>query len=200
MTFKKYNTKNITFFIIGSIMIGIALALFTGSLWGADPLTSIFGLVYQKQQFFTQGMIINIISMIMILIVALIDYKELGLGTIAAPFIVNAVVDLVNKVITFSNNRMENIIYLPFGLILLSLGAAFCIVAGIGKSAYDSLIMAIANKFKTSYSFIRYPLDIIFAIIVLILGGTIGIWNILVIFLVGPLVDLFIWLIKKFLY
>jgi uncharacterized membrane protein YczE len=67
----------------------------------------------------------------------------------------------------------------------------------LGLSPFESVVVAIQEKLKTHFRYVKIVFDAVLFIIGYLLGGVVGFGSIIAIITIGPLVDLFILVFKK---
>ncbi len=185
--------------IIGALFLGIGIGIWEYVHIGIDALNVLFGAISNLTNLPLHT--VNFISGIIIFILCLIiDYRQLGLGTIINVFVLAMGIALAFNVLhnfTLVDNIFIKLLIHFFGLLSLSFGAALIVVADIGKSQYDAFIFGIAYRLKTTYTPVRYFFDGLFLITGILLGGDFGIGTIIAWFGIAPIMTYFIKVMKK---
>ena len=135
---------------------------------------------------------------ILIFIAIILSCKNyIGIGTIVNMVCVGFIADYtVSRFNSIFGNELEIILrstLLLIGLVLICLGAALYMTADLGIAPYDALAFII-EKFtggKIHFKWARIMTDAICVLTGFLLGSTIGIGTLLLVFCTGPLIQFF---------
>lgn len=210
---KKYLTKEmqkrILLMLVGVFFMGVGVQFLNRTNLGPDPFSAMnYGFSAMcGLSFGTTQLIFNII---LFLIVFVVDRKKFGLGTIGNMVVVGYSADFTGWVIEKIGIWPEG--ELSFGiklaimiptLILFLFAAALYMNCGLGTSPYDALPVLLhqgmekATKKQIPYKFMRMLYDGIATIVAFLVGGTVGVVTVLMVFTLGPCVDYVSGLVKK---
>ena len=148
---------------------------------------------------------------VLFVIVLLKDWKLFGLGTIGNMVIVGYSADFTGWVVDklgFFPPVEELTIGMKIGimvptLVLFLFAAALYMNCGLGTSPYDALPLLLhraiekAAKKQIPYKFIRMLYDGIATVAAFLVGGSVGVVTVLMVFTLGPCVDFVSGLVKK---
>jgi uncharacterized membrane protein YczE len=148
---------------------------------------------------------------VLFLIVLLIDRKQFGPGTIGNMVIVGYSADFTGWVVDkigFLPATEDMTIGIKLAimvptLVLFLFAAALYMNCGLGTSPYDALPVILhrgvekATKKQIPYRFVRMLYDGIATVVAFLVGGTVGVVTVLMVFTLGPCVDFVSGLIKK---
>ena len=210
---KKYLTKEmqkrILLMLVGVFFMGVGVQCLNRTNLGPDPFSAMnYGFSAMcGLSFGTTQLIFNVI---LFLIVFVVDRKKFGLGTIGNMVVVGYSADFTGWVIEKLGIWPEG--ELSFGiklaimiptLILFLFAAALYMNCGLGTSPYDALPVLLhqgmekATKKQIPYKFMRMLYDGIATIVAFLVGGTVGVVTVLMVFTLGPCVDYVSGLVKK---
>jgi len=210
---KKYLTKEmqkrILLMLVGVFFMGVGVQFLNRTNLGPDPFSAMnYGFSAMcGLSFGTTQLIFNVI---LFLIVFVVDRKKFGLGTIGNMVVVGYSADFTGWVIEKLGIWPEG--ELSFGiklaimiptLILFLFAAALYMNCGLGTSPYDALPVLLhqgmekATKKQIPYKFMRMLYDGIATIVAFLVGGTVGVVTVLMVFTLGPCVDFVSGLVKK---
>ena len=210
---KKYLTKEmqkrILLMLVGVFFMGVGVQCLNRTNLGPDPFSAMnYGFSAMcGLSFGTTQLIFNVI---LFLIVFVVDRKKFGLGTIGNMVVVGYSADFTGWVIEKLGIWPEG--ELSFGiklaimiptLILFLFAAALYMNCGLGTSPYDALPVLLhqgmekATKKQIPYKFMRMLYDGIATIVAFLVGGTVGVVTVLMVFTLGPCVDFVSGLVKK---
>lgn len=157
--------KRVLTLSIGSILAGFGIGIWNVTNLGYDPL-NIFYHALSNIGGLKFSTVTLIGGVILLIITLLVDYKELGIGTFIALYLMSFGIEIaVNTVSKFSYQGIFVGIILHFiGLFILCFGVALIIKPQLGKAIYDALVFGIAKKMNTKFEYVRYILTDYFII------------------------------------
>lgn len=177
--------------IIGSIIVGLGIAIATTSSFGADPITVLWDGITNIIPV-TIGQASIILSLLMLCAVVVMDRKQINVGTIVNPFVVGLATDFFSKYVIEVNNIIIKMILLLIGLTLIGFGLALYSYANFGRGAYEGLVFSLEKKLNVKFSYIRTGFDLGFLILGVILGGKLSIGPIIAFIILGSIIGKFI--------
>ena len=211
---KKYLTKEmrkrILLMLVGVFFMGVGVQFLNRTNLGPDPFSAMnYGFAAMAGiSFGTFQMLFNAALFILVLF---IDRKQFGLGTIGNMVIVGYSADFTGWVVNklgFMPAAENMSIGLKIGIMIPTLtlflfAAALYMNCGLGTSPYDALPVLLhrgiekAAKKQIPYRFVRMLYDGIATVVALLVGGTVGVVTVLMVFTLGPCVDYVSRLVKK---
>ena len=211
---KKYLTKEmrkrILLMLVGVFFMGVGVQFLNRTNLGPDPFSAMnYGFAAMAGiSFGTFQMLFNAALFILVLF---IDRKQFGLGTIGNMVIVGYSADFTGWVVNklgFMPAAENMSIGLKIGIMIPTLtlflfAAALYMNCGLGTSPYDALPVLLhrgiekAAKKQIPYRFVRMLYDGIATVVALLVGGTVGVVTVLMVFTLGPCVDFVSGLVKK---
>ncbi|MDS0526967.1 DUF6198 family protein [Clostridium sp. SHJSY1] len=205
----KLLAKKLVLFFLGVWIIQTGVAMFIKASIGSDPFT-VFTQGLSGKLGVSVGMASTCITATLIVIIAIVDWRYLNIGTIlstlvAGPFInlMTSVFkplpidDLVISFIPYSNIIIKSL-FLALSCVVIAIGFSLLKSTNLGVAANDIVPLLISDKTKLPYSRIRIPMDITFVVLGFLLGGIIGIGTLIGAFLTGPVIEFFMPRIAKF--
>lgn len=206
----KEKIKRIVLMLIAVFFMGVGVQFLNCTDLGPDPFSAMnYGASAMLGiSFGTYQLIFNAI---LFLIVLVKDKTMFGLGTIGNMVIVGYSADLTGWVIrklSLLPATEDMTIGIKIGimiptLVLFLFAAALYMNCGLGTSPYDALPVLLhrgvekAAKKPIPYKFVRIVYDGIATIVAVLVGGTVGIVTVLMVFTLGPCVDFVSDLVKK---
>ena len=182
--------------IIGSILVGLGIAIAVSSGFGADPITVLWDGITQVLPV-TIGQASMILAIIMLIIVLILDRKQINIGTLINPFIVGASTDFFVGFNINSDNFIINIIMLLLGLLILGFGLALYSFANFGRGSYEALVLSIVEKYEMKLVYVRYGFDFLFLLTGIVLGAKLSIGPILAFLSLGYVLQTFMTIFKR---
>ncbi|SEF66619.1 Uncharacterized membrane protein YczE [Eubacterium ruminantium] len=213
---KPHIVRRLVLCFVSVCMMGFCVYWFDRLVWGTDPC-SVTNLALAAKFGLSLGNLQAIVNTAMFIIVIWRDKKQIGFGTFFNMFLVGysynfmgfimekAGVDYHFPKIRFGSGFILTDFLWCFGaciilLILFVVFASIYMSVELGTAPYDALSVIIANSQKRfSFRVIRIFWDGCFAVIGFLLGGTVGLVTILMVFTIGPMVAWTGKKIKRFL-
>ena len=202
--------KRILLMLVGVILMVVGVQFLNRTNLGPDPFSAMnYGFsAIAGLSFGTFQMLFNAV---LFLIVLLIDRKQFGLGTIGNMVIVGYSADFTGWVVDkigFLPATEDMTIGIKLAimvptLVLFLFAAALYMNCGLGTSPYDALPVILhrgvekATKKQIPYRFVRMLYDGIATVVAFLVGGTVGVVTVLMVFTLGPCVDVVSGLVKK---
>jgi uncharacterized membrane protein YczE len=87
-------------------------------------------------------------------------------------------------------NLWLQIPYLLAGVFIMGLATALYVGVKAGAGPRDSLMLAIARRFRTTVRVARTSIEVVVVVLSLLLGGTIGLGTLIIALTAGPAVQL----------
>lgn len=179
----------------GAALNGFAIGLCNQSGWGADAITVFYGGLSSTFAI-TVGLASTWTAIGMLILAGIIDWRQLGLGTLITPFFTQFGIDFAMGLIPHQQGTITFFMF-AIGLLLMAIGIAAMIDANLGKFSYDALILGIIGRTKKPFHMIRWTCDILLLISGMILGGSVTIGTFIAIFVLGKLIPFFTNLVNK---
>lgn len=207
---KKPFGKRLILMLIGVLLMGVSVSLLRMCSFGTDPYAAFcYGIHYKTGINF--GTVELIVNFVLLLIVVIFDVSKLGFGTLGNMILVGYTADftsfLMMKIfgIDCFQTLSIRIVMMIAVLAVFVFAVSLYINAGLGGSAYDSLPYIIHKKLcklvKREFPFAvtRIMFDACFTVIAFIIQGEAGIITVLMVFTLGPVIDLVAKLMSKYL-
>lgn len=208
--FTKEKVKRIVLMLVGVFFMGVGIQFLNRLNFGPDPCSALnYGLAAKTGLSF--GTFQLLFNAGLFVIVLLKDRKMFGLGTIGNMVVVGYSADftgwVVDKLGFFPAPEALTVgmkigIMIPTLMIFL-FAAALYMNCDLGISAYDALPFLIhreiekATKKTIPFKFVRMSYDGIVTVVAFLVGGTVGVVTVLMVFTLGPCVDFVSGLVKK---
>lgn len=172
---------------LGTTTIGIGISLnYIADLglgpWGVfhDGLSKTIGLPYGRTIIFT-GFVVMLFW---------IPLKQKpGFGTIVDLIWIGSVADLVIPRFQLSTNILQSLVLIFFGILLIGIGTAVYVGAGLGVGPRDGIMVGFENR-GIKIGTARILIELFAFISGWILGGNVGYVTILFVIGIGPVVQL----------
>ncbi|MDD3383278.1 MAG: hypothetical protein WC123_00110 [Bacilli bacterium] len=182
---------------ISVVLLGLGGYFFVTANIGSDALT-VFnqGVATFLGLDFGYGIIIT--NSFFILVMLFLRKDLISYGTFMS-LLIGPIVNFFTSIslLTTPDKIHLKILMLILGIILAALGIAIYISMKLGLSPFESVVVAIQEKLKTHFRYVKIIFDAILFIIGYLLGGIVGFGSIIAIITIGPLVDFFLLTFKK---
>lgn len=172
---------------LGTTTIGIGISLnYIADLglgpWGVfhDGLSKTIGLPY--------GRTIIVTGFVVMLFWIPLKQKP-GFGTIVDLIWIGSVADLVIPRFQLSTNTLQSLVLIFFGILLIGIGTAVYVGAGLGVGPRDGIMVGFENR-GIKIGTARILIELFAFISGWILGGNVGYVTILFVIGIGPVVQL----------
>lgn len=186
----------LTYSLIGTIFISLAVSFFRLADLGTDPYT-MFNLGASGFLNIGFGLFIMISSLLALIYIYFQNRSLIGIGTLLNIMIVGNFSDVTlfayDSLFAPPEGIIIRVIFSILGIFFLSSGVALYTEAKEGVAPYDAfpIILTDAGKGRWSYRLSRVVLDVSFSVIGALLGATFGINTILTAFFLGPFIQFF---------
>lgn len=194
----KINLRNIIFTISGIIFLGVGVALTTKAGLGTNALDVLDEIIANKTGI-SFGRITFIAQILMIVFAFIFDRKTIGIGTLMAMFLTQFPIDFTYSLINRSDSFIINLLMVIIGVIVMAFGASLIIKGKLGMGTYEALTISIANRTNVRFVYVKYVLDSIFLILVILFKGNIGVGTIITYLFLGKLIELFNNLLDRYI-
>lgn len=84
------------------------------------------------------------------------------------------------------------------GCVLLSLGVAIYITVDIGVDPFTGVVLVLRDVLKKEYRYVKIGFDLTMVILGTLLGGRLGVVTVVTALAVGPVIQFFTRLLKKY--
>ncbi|MEG0627686.1 MAG: hypothetical protein RR492_01340 [Enterococcus sp.] len=181
----KMTVKNLIS-VLGSVLVGVGVGLCVVTGLGADALGVLWEGLTQHLPL-TVGQASLVVTGTCLVIVALIDKKELGLATLLNPLATSLLTDLIIKHVTLEGPTVLKLLIVILGISFIGIGSGIAAATNAGKESYIALSFALSKRLSKDLAKVRMSLDCICFLTGMILGGKFMIGPIVGVLLIGPL-------------
>ena len=175
--------------VLGSSLVGVGVGLCVTTGLGADALGVLWeGLAMHLP--LTVGQASLLVTCTCLIIVAMIDKKELGVATILNPIATSIFTDFVIKQISIDGPVVLKVLLVVIGISFIGIGSGIAAATNTGKEGYIALSFALSNRLSVDLAKVRMGLDLICFTAGMVLGGKFMLGPIIGVLLIGPLLKL----------
>lgn len=180
--------------IIGLGFFGFGITLFIRADLGLAPW-DVFHLGLADVLDLSIGVVIIGVGVLLLLLWIPLRQRP-GLGTILNAFEIGLVVNLTKPLVGEPDMVVLRVLMVAAGLLVVAIGSALYIGAGLGSGPRDGLMMGISKQRLGSRSIsirvARTAIEMTVLVAGVLLGGTVGLGTVAFMLGIGPLVQLFL--------
>lgn len=180
--------------IIGLACFGFGITLFIRADLGVPPW-DVFHIGLADRLDRSIGVVMIAVGILVLLLWIPLRQRP-GLGTILNAFEIGLVVDLTKPLIGEPDMVVFRIAMVAGGLVVVAIGSALYIGAGLGSGPRDGLMMGISTRRigsrPISIRVARTAIETTVLVAGVLLGGTVGLGTVAFMLGIGPLVQLFL--------
>ncbi len=198
---QKINVKE-WFIRVALLLLGLSIAhlgvtLFLQADMGSDPFNVLIQGLYRFfpwPSFLTHGTVHVGISFLIILVLLVVDRSYIRIGTLLCMILGGPIIDgftlVLAPVIHNQSLLMLRLVSLVLGCVILAFGMTIVIKSNAGTGPNDLVAVVISEKAGKKFGAVRIMVDVCFAGIGFLLGGTLGLGTVICACLVGPVAQL----------
>jgi uncharacterized membrane protein YczE len=199
---KKIRVQQIVAAMVGIFFVSVGVAFNNCAGWGNDAIGMLydgirvaFGMTSEQL-----GMASNVVNIGLTVILFLVARRYVSIGTfvylLPYGFFVN-IGTMLYPVIFSSDMAWVRVLGSVTGCVLLCLGVAIYIVLDIGVDPFTGIVLFLADVVKKQYGLIKIIFDSTLIVIGALLGGKLGAVTLITAVAVGPTIQFFADLIRK---
>lgn len=199
---RKIRVQQILAAMVGIFFVSVGVAFNNGAGWGNDAIGMLydgirvaFGMTSDQL-----GMASNVVNIALTVILFLLARRYVSIGTfvylLPYGFFVN-IGTMLYPVIFSSDMVWVRVLGSVTGCVLLCLGVAIYIVLDVGVDPFTGIVLFLADVVKKQYGLIKIIFDGTLIVIGALLGGKLGAVTLITAVAVGPTIQFFADLIRK---
>lgn len=188
----------IVLLLVGLTIAHLGVTLFLQADMGSDPFNVLIQGLYRFfpwPSFITHGTVHVIISFLIILALLLIDRSYIRIGTLLCMILGGPIIDMFTvvlaPVIHNQSPMILRLLSLIAGCVILAFGMTIVIKSDAGTGPNDLVAVVASDKSGKKFGTVRIIVDVCFAAVGFVLGGTLGLGTIVCACLVGPTAQIF---------
>lgn len=199
---RKIYLLRVVLLLVGLTIAHLGVTLFLLADLGADPFNVLIQGIFRNitkitdVAFITHGRVHIVISLIIIVILLFVDNTYVKIGTILCMICGGPIIDvftwMLDPLALGERGLVVRIIVNAIGCAILAFGMTIVIRSEAGTGPNDLVAVVISDKLKKKFSVTRIIVDVCFAGIGFLLGGTLGIGTVICAFVVGPVAGIFL--------
>lgn len=192
-------SKRIFLLLTGLVTAHLGVTLFLQANLGSDPFNVFVQGLYRRISALlplTHGWVHMGISFLIILALLIVDRKYIRIGTLLCMVLGGPIIDgftlILGNVIHAESPIIWRFLCLALGCVILAFGMTIVINSEAGTGPNDLVAVVLSEKTGKKFGIVRVVVDVCFAAIGFLLGGTVGAGTLICAFLVGPLAQVFL--------
>lgn len=190
--------------LVGLTIAHLGVTLFLQADLGSDPFNVLIQGLYRFlpwPESMTHGTVHMGVSFLIILVLLVVDRSYIRIGTLLCMILGGPIIDvftlILGSVINNESAMVLRIVALVAGCVILACGMSIVIKSQAGTGPNDLVAVVISDKSKKKFGIVRIIVDVCFAGIGFIFGGTVGLGTVICAFLVGPVAQVFMPVAEK---
>lgn len=180
--------------VIGLALFGFGITLFIRADLGVAPW-DVFHIGLSEVLGVSIGIVIIAVGAVLLLLWIPLRQRP-GLGTVLNALEIGLVVDLTKPVVGSPDVVAARVLMVAAGLIVVAIGSALYIGAGLGSGPRDGLMLGISGRRigsrEISIRSARTAIEMTVLVAGVLLGGTVGLGTVAFMLGIGPLVQMFL--------
>lgn len=190
--------------LVGLTVAHLGVTLFLQANLGSDPFNVLIQGLHRAIPWpdaITHGIVHMGVCFLIILVLLFVDRSYILIGTLLCMVLGGPIIDvftlILSPVIHSQSHILLRLCALVAGCVILAFGMTIVIKSDAGTGPNDLVAVVISDKSGKKFGVIRIVVDVGFALIGLLLGGTLGLGTVICAFLVGPTAQLFLPISEK---
>ncbi|MDT2601293.1 YitT family protein [Enterococcus hulanensis] len=181
---------------LGTVLMGIGIEIIVVADQGFDSVsTLILGLMNHSTIPF--GRWSQLISIVFLLVTFFYKRSMLGVGSIINTLLVGETINRIAPTVQSIDVLQNNILASLLGFFIMALGTALYLSGELGSGPLEGMMFCICDLLHISLQKGRVLLDFIIVISGVLLGGSFGLGTAFAIFLLGPMIQADISILKN---
>ncbi len=199
----KITGKSILAAAFGVMLVGVGVSFNNCAGFGNDPIGIVYdGIRSVSGMNQTQlGMASNIVNIALLVFLLFTGKRYVSVGTLVYLVPYGFCVNIGNYLygqLVFSDSFFLRIVFSVIGCMLLCLGVAIYITVDIGVDPFTGVVLVLTDVLKKEYRYVKMGFDFTMVILGTVLGGKLGVVTVLTALLVGPVIQFFMNILKKY--
>lgn len=204
---KEKTLVRVILLLIGLVIAHLGVTLFLVVDLGSDPfnvfIQGLFKIVSGavNAAWITHGRVHMAVCFLIILILLATDRSYIKIGTVLCMFCGGPIIDFFTALFTplalDKASLFVRVLINCLGCFILAYGMTIVITSEAGTGPNDLVAVVISDKLKKKFSVIRIIVDVLFAGLGFLMGGTVGLGTVICAFLVGTVAGFFLPVNKK---
>lgn len=200
---RKITWKSILAAAFGVLLVGVGVAFNNCAGFGNDPV----GIVYDGIRSVSGmsqaqlGTASNVVNIVLLVLLFFTGRRYVSIGTFVYLLPYGFCVDFGNflyRLLGASEDIWVRIVFSVLGCVLLSLGVAVYITVDIGVDPFTGVVLVLRDVLKKEYRYVKIGFDLAMVVLGTLLGGRLGVVTVITALAVGPVIQFFTKILKKY--
>lgn len=200
---RKITWKSILAAAFGVLLVGVGVAFNNCAGFGNDPV----GIVYDGIRSVSGmsqaqlGTASNVVNIVLLVLLFFTGRRYVSIGTFVYLLPYGFCVDFGNflyRLLGASEDVWVRIVFSVLGCVLLSLGVAVYITVDIGVDPFTGVVLVLRDVLKKEYRYVKIGFDLAMVVLGTLLGGRLGVVTVITALAVGPVIQFFMKILKKY--
>lgn len=191
--------------LTGLTIAHLGVTLFLQADLGSDPFNVLIQGLFRAVSAFrffpwpgllTHGNVHVAVSFLIILVLLIADRSYIRVGTLLCMVLGGPIIDVFTMVLAPVIHSGSPVVWrllaLVLGCVILAFGMTIVIKSQAGTGPNDLVAVVISDKAKWPFGRVRIVVDVCFALVGFLLGGTVGLGTVVCACLVGPTAQIFL--------
>lgn len=188
--------------LIGLTIAHLGVTLFLLADLGSDPFNVLIQGLFRIQPLaITHGTVHVAVSLLIIVVLLIVDKSYVRIGTFLCMILGGPIIDmftwLLGGIVNNGSPMVVRILAVVLGCGILAFGMTIVIQSQAGTGPNDLVAVVISDKRRWKFGTVRIAVDVSFALLGFLLGGTVGVGTIICAAVVGPVAQVFMPLSQK---
>lgn len=188
--------KQVFLLLVGLTIAHLGVTLFLLAELGSDPFNvMIQGLHHTLGLPITHGMVHIAVSLLIILVLLVVDRSYIRIGTFLCMILGGPIIDLftllLQGIVNADAALWIRVLSVVLGCGILAFGMTIVIKSEAGTGPNDLVAVVLSDKRRWKFGPVRVGVDLCFAAVGYLLGGTLNYGTIICMTLVGPVAQFF---------
>ncbi|MBP1046286.1 YitT family protein [Enterococcus sp. BWM-S5] len=176
---------------LGTVLMGIGIQLIVSANQGFDSVsTLILGLINYTPIPFSRWS--QLLSLLFLLITFLYNKNLLGIGSLINALAVGEAIRFSEPFFSKITIIHDNLLFSFLGFVLMALGTAIYLSGNLGSGPLEGMMLSVCGILHLSLKTGRIILDFSIVAVGVLLGSRVGLGTLFAVFLLGPMIELFL--------
>lgn len=200
---RKISIQSVMAALLGVFLMAVGLAMNNYAMLGNDPVGIVYDGIRSAANLTAEqlGMASNFVNVALVVLLLFIGRHYMSIGTVIYFIPYGTFVSAGNAIcqqFLHPEGIVGRIALSILGCLLLYLGIAIYIVVDIGTDPFTGLVLVIRDWCRKEYRVVKICYDVTLIIIGTLLGGKLGAVTVVTAFLGGPVIQMYIDLLNKY--
>lgn len=180
----------------GTLLMEIGIQLIVSANQGFDSVsTLILGLIRHTSIPFSRWS--QLLSILFLVLTFFYKNSLLGVGSLINALFVGEAIRISEPFLSRQPFIQNSLFFAFVGFTFMALGTAIYLSADLGSGPLEGMMLSLCGLLHLSLKYGRIVLDFLIVVIGVLLGSTVGFGTLFAVFLLGPMIALFLSLLRR---